>query len=154
MSTNKGENQIVSDEERQRLDQMRNEKFKFIADSMANHRIDETNSEYSESIVSNQQNHRKNTRRSCSIDRQMVVEETEEDESEESKAGWHRRQYTYDKDHTEMANDLNEKSAEEYKLRQMRMMKLKRESESIEVHLDVNDDEGLEVPKIKRKSRR
>jgi hypothetical protein len=84
----------------------------------------------------------------------MVVEETEEDESEESKQGWHRRQYTYDKDHTEMANDLNEKSAEEYKLRQMRMMKLKRESESIEVHLDVNDDEGMEVPKIKRKSKR
>jgi hypothetical protein len=54
VSTNKGENQIVSDEERQRLDQMRNEKFKFIADSMANHRIDESNSEYSESIVSNQ----------------------------------------------------------------------------------------------------
>ena len=75
---------------------MRNEKFKFIADSMANHRIDESNSEYSESVLSNHHNQRKNTRRSCSIDRQMVVEETEEDESEESKAGWHRRQYTYD----------------------------------------------------------
>ena len=69
---------------------MRNEKFKFINDSMANHRIDESNSEYSASIVSNQRP-RKNTRRSCSRERTMVVEETEEDESEESKTGWNRR---------------------------------------------------------------
>ena len=35
-----------------RLDKMRTDKFKYIMDSMANHRIDEANSEYSASFLS------------------------------------------------------------------------------------------------------
>lgn len=35
------------EEERQRLDKMRSDKFKFIMDAMASHAIEETNSEYS-----------------------------------------------------------------------------------------------------------
>ena len=51
---------------------------------MANHRIDESNSEYSASIISNHK--RKNTNRiSGSKERPMVVEEIEDDDSEESK---------------------------------------------------------------------
>jgi hypothetical protein len=33
-------------EEKKRLDRMRNQKFKIIADAMAQHKIDEHNSEY------------------------------------------------------------------------------------------------------------
>jgi len=37
-------------EERRRLDDLRNIKFKIIADAMAKHKIDERNSEYDESV--------------------------------------------------------------------------------------------------------
>ena len=40
------------EEERQRLDKMRSDKFKFIMDAMASHAIEETNSEYSASFLS------------------------------------------------------------------------------------------------------
>jgi hypothetical protein len=40
------------EEERMRLDRMRTDKFKYIMDAMANHRIDETNSECSASFLS------------------------------------------------------------------------------------------------------
>lgn len=37
-------------EERKRLDRMRNQKFKIISDAMAQHKIEEHNSEYDESV--------------------------------------------------------------------------------------------------------
>ena len=53
-----------------------------------------------------------------------------------------------------MAQDLHDQTAEDYKLTQMRMTRLKLESESMEVNLDNDDDGALEIPKIKRKNKR
>lgn len=61
VSSKQGEVVFINEEERLRLDRMRNEKFKFITESMASHRIDESNSEYSASIISN--HHPKKTNR-------------------------------------------------------------------------------------------
>eukprot|EP00347_Sterkiella_histriomuscorum_P016764 403351941 len=89
---------VIDDEERLRLDRLRNEKFKFIENSMANHRIEESTSEYNSSFLSIHDNRRgtqgksivdNNNRRSGAFGTQITdqpVEEVDEDqESERSK---------------------------------------------------------------------
>ncbi len=116
---------------------MRNEKFRFITESMASHRIDETNSEYSESIVSNPLPRRKN-RFSGSKDREMVVEEVDDDESEESKNGINRRKHTYEFEEKRLADDLH---PDQINLTSMRMQKLRLESEAVDVNIDTEESD-------------
>lgn len=78
-----------------RLDRMRSEKFKFIQDSMANHRIEEVSSEYNASIISTHE--RRNTRnvddrkhRSSGYNAGQgnAVLEVDEDEESENSRKW------------------------------------------------------------------
>ena len=76
------------------MDQMRADKFKFINEAMASHKIEETNSEYNASFLSEGAANR-NLRSSSakmqeqyrkSIDNRNAVEEVDEEEDEEGES--------------------------------------------------------------------
>ena len=79
----------IDQKEQQRLDKLRNEKFKQYHDLMAQHRIEESLSELSSSIISNEQRMNsakfKNIRRSSCYTNEQVLEEENEEESDLSR---------------------------------------------------------------------